>query len=103
MFLADFKIYALIFIGLIAFLAVVGLLSVAVYLAVKKYNSLNDKQKILQVRGKFLPMWGDYYLYRDTSSGVVMGDSIGDKCEFFDNEEDAKKIIRMYIDSLECA
>ncbi len=103
MFLADFKIYALIFIGLIAFLAVVGLLSVAVYLAVKKYHSLNDKQKILQVRGKFLPMWGDYYLYRDASTGMVKGDCIGDKCEFFDSEEDAEKIIRMYVNGLECA
>ncbi|HQP16322.1 MAG TPA: hypothetical protein PLB59_10180 [Bacteroidales bacterium] len=103
MFLADFKIYALIFLGLIAFLAVVGLITVAVYLAVKKYNSLNEKQKILHVRGKFLPMWGDYYLYRDASTGTVMGDCIGDKCEFFDNEEDAKKIIRMYVDGLECA
>lgn len=97
MFLVDVKFYALIILGLLAFLTVLGLITVTIYLAVRKHNNLKNKQNILQVRGKYLPMWGKNYLYQDAATGMVNGDCIGDKCEFFDNEEDAKNLIRSYM------
>lgn len=93
----EINAYSLMAIALLGLLALAGI----IYLVVKRMGELNNKQHVLNVRGKYLPMWGEYYLYAD-NAGVIKGDCTGDKCVFFDSEEEAKQMISSYLDSKLC-
>ncbi len=97
MFFYDLNAITLMAVVLLGLLALAGI----IYLVVKRKGELNNKQHVLNVRGKYLPMWGEYYLYTD-SAGVIKGDCTGDKCVFFDSEEEAKQMISSYINSKLC-
>ena len=91
------KIYLFLLFALSVFIGVI------IYFIMKRKRKMNQIWQVRKVRNKYLPMYGDSYLYIDKNTGKVLSDRIGDKCEFYDTEAEAKIIMYSYKNSLQYA
>lgn len=85
----ELKFLVLLFIVLLVFFAIAFWV---ICFIIKR----GKKTHIMMVRDKYTPMLGKVYLYVDPKSGIILQDKTGDKCMFFDNEEEAQFILDQY-------
>jgi hypothetical protein len=78
--------------GILLFIAVLGIIGGIIYLIARSKR----KSKVLKVRDKYTPMSGKDYLYIDKTTGMILKDRNGEKCMFFDSEEEAQFILDQY-------
>lgn len=88
---------------LILFLTLTVCMGGVIYFVVKSKRKKKKIWQVRKVRDKYLPMYGECYLYVDKNTGKIQSDCIGDKCEFYDTEAEAKIIMYTHKNSLQYA